>query len=235
MRSSRRFWIGGAGALLPLLVTLLAADLPGIIDHYGDYTLGTYVGTVLRYVILFAAGGIVAALNSDESSPIKLVQLGIAVPALISSYVNAQAPTTSRQPVRGAMSIFVAPAKALELPAHLDRGPAIRNAGFLDDVFKGALNPLQSILPNHVAIVPSLKEEAEAKAALARASSEKANAAAKKAEAAAEAAAANPSPELQEAARKSAVDAANAAEKATKDSEEATKALLKYMAIPRGA
>ena len=232
--ASRRFWLGGAGALLPLLVTLLAADLPGIIDHYRDYTVGTYVGTALRYVILFVAGGGVAALNSDEKSAIKLVQLGIAAPALISSYVNAQTPAAPRQPARTATSIFVSPANAFVLSSHLQVTPGIQNADFLSDVFRGAVNPLQSVPPSHVAIAPSLKEEAESKAALARESAAKAEAAAKKAKADTEAAAANPSPESQNAAKKSTAEALSAAEKAVGDAEEAGKALVRYMAVPRG-
>jgi hypothetical protein len=85
-----RFWIGGGGALLPLLVTLLAVDIGPLIDKAPHLTIGTYVGAAIRYLVLFTLGGIVAALNSDEVQPIKLVQLGIAAPALISTYVNAQ-------------------------------------------------------------------------------------------------------------------------------------------------
>jgi hypothetical protein len=92
MTTWHRFVIGGAGALLPVLATLLAVDLAYVIDHFRDYTLGIYVGTGLRYLLLATLGGAVAALNSDEKKPIKLVQLGIAAPALIASYVNAQPP-----------------------------------------------------------------------------------------------------------------------------------------------
>src|SRR5277367_3721758 len=95
----QRFWIGGGGALLPVIATLLALDLGSMIDHYKDYTVGAYVGTTIRYALLFVLGGAVASLNYDEVQPIKLVQLGIAAPALVASYVNAaQAPKTALIP-----------------------------------------------------------------------------------------------------------------------------------------
>ena len=89
MSGTKRFWIGGMGSLLPLLVTLLALDIGSVIDHPEKLTLGIYVGAAIRYITLFVLGGLIAALNSDESKPIKLIQLGIAAPAVISSFVNA--------------------------------------------------------------------------------------------------------------------------------------------------
>jgi len=99
MTWQQRFAIGGAGALLPILATLLALDIPSIIDHMHSYTVGIYVGTALRYVLLFVLGGVVAALNADESKPIKLVQIGIAAPALVAAYANAQSSPPPRPPV----------------------------------------------------------------------------------------------------------------------------------------
>ena len=146
MTHMRRFWIGGGGALLPLLVTLLALDLTSIIDNAGSYSVGTYVGTGLRYAVLFALGGIVATLNYDEKKPIKLVQLGIAAPALIASYMNAQAPaaparnTSVPAVVRVADFSFVSSAHAGEI---LDRSEQpIFVADFFRDVFRAATRPL---------------------------------------------------------------------------------------------
>lgn len=99
MSWQQRFAIGGGGALLPILATLLALDIPSIVDHIHLYTVGVFVGTALRYALLFVLGGIVAALNSDESKPIKLVQIGIAAPALIAAYANAQGSAPPKPPV----------------------------------------------------------------------------------------------------------------------------------------
>jgi len=144
MTTSNRFWIGGGGALLPLLVTLLAVDLAPLIDNAPHLTIGTYVGAAIRYLLLFAIGGVVAALNSDEIQPIKLVQLGIAAPALISSYVNAQQPkpptqTTAVQ-IRMVSLDVVSSAHAAGIGARDDR-PVVM-AQFFQDVFKSVIAPL---------------------------------------------------------------------------------------------
>src|SRR5215213_3012020 len=137
MSNTRRFWIGGAGALLPLLVTLLAVDLANIIDHYRDYSFGTYVGTSLRYLALFGLGGVVAALNSDEIQPIKLVQLGIAAPALIASYVNAQPPkiqTVQHLPLVNSQLSLAFVGSAYAGDAAPERVRTYQMAGFFSDV-----------------------------------------------------------------------------------------------------
>lgn len=148
----RRFWIGGAGALLPLLVTLLALDLPEIIDNYSELTMGIYVGTFIRYFALFVLGGVVAALNSDENRPIKLVQLGIAAPALISSYFNVESPQAvasiaSDQFTKIAIFMHTEDGFSLFSSAHASEAKQfdeqsqdriILASGFLEDIIKGA-------------------------------------------------------------------------------------------------
>jgi hypothetical protein len=148
----KRFWIGGGGALLPLLVTLLAVDLASIIDNYHLYSMGTYVGTGMRYAILFALGGIVAALNIDEINPIRLVQIGIAAPALIASYVNAQpAKAGADQPrpptTQGRLDSLslISSAHAGETVQRPDRPMLF--AGFFEDAFRAIRVPLPQIEP----------------------------------------------------------------------------------------
>jgi hypothetical protein len=231
----RRFWIGGGGALLPLLVTLLALDLVSIIDNYDKYSIGTYVGTALRYAVLFVLGGIVAALNYDEKKPIRLVQLGIAAPALVASYVNAQTPpspphrdTAVPAVVRVGDFAFVSSAHAAGIADGSQRPIVV--AEFLSDVLRAATRPL-----------PAQKEPAKPEvvvdgAKLQRAienvmkSTERATAAAEKAAADTAAAARETAPEALDTARKSTAEAANAAQKAesnTKALEETAKALTR--------
>lgn len=150
MSGWKRFWFGGCGAFLPLLVTLLAVDLSAIIDNPSKFSVGVYVGSGVRYTALFVLGGIVAWLNSDESKPIKLVQIGIAAPALIASYVNSP-------PNKGAMTVptpahafhsigFVSVAHAGDDVFPLDGTRRIIVAeSFLSDVVKGATNSLPAI------------------------------------------------------------------------------------------
>ena len=150
MSSSTRFWIGGGGAMLPLLVTLLAVDLGPLIDNAPHITVGTYVGAAIRYLVLFTIGGVVAALNSDEVQPIKLVQLGIAAPALISTYVNAQPPKppatqTAALHVSMLSLDVVSTAHAAGIGAGEDR--SIIAADFFSDVLRSAIAPLPRLEP----------------------------------------------------------------------------------------
>lgn len=133
----RRFWIGGGGALLPLLVTLIATDLSSIIDHYDQLTPGLIVGTVIRYMALFVLGGVVAMANTDERKAIKLVQLGIAAPALISSYLNVGSPSGGKVSSMVSLGV-VAEAQAAEPARRADATDGIQVAGFLRDVLRGS-------------------------------------------------------------------------------------------------
>jgi hypothetical protein len=223
MSNSRRFWIGGGGALLPLLITLLGVDLSGIIDHASDYSVGIYVGAVIRYLAMFTAGGVVAALNSDEQSPIKIVQLGIAAPALIATYVNAQtpkppppdttAPSHATSPT-GALN-FIAPAYGMDvekLPKRL-----VVAGGFFTDVLKGATNSLPAIATVSPAAKAIDKRALERAIDDARKSATEAAAAAHNAAVAADKAASQPTAEATAASKKSATDASLAAQKANSD------------------
>lgn len=218
MSNWNRFWIGGGGALLPLFVTLLAIDLTSIIDHAGSYTIGTYVGTAIRYFVLFALGGIVAALNYDEVQPIKLVQLGIAAPALIASYVNAQQPAkiaqTTTQPPRQSIMLDLSPiATAHAMDYRASDGRIVLAASFLSDVLEGATRPLPKM-----AVEPRPRDGALERAIIdARQSAAEAAAAADKAKADAARAAVEPSRDSTSAAQRSATDSLNAAQKANSD------------------
>jgi len=218
MSYATRFWIGGGGALLPLLVTLLAVDLGPLIDNAPHLTIGTYVGAAIRYLVLFTLGGIVAALNSDEVQPIKLVQLGIAAPALISTYVNAQAPkpaATQTAAVHSRMfSVdLISSAHAADAGARDDGRIVV--AQFFSDVFRAATAPLQ----RQVAPSPPPVDKAAVDRAIenARASTASATAAAEKAAADAAKLDHQSTPEAISSVQKSADDARTAAQKAQSD------------------
>ncbi len=85
MTSKKRFLLGGLGALLPVLVTVIAIDVNSI----GDFTTGNVIGFSLRYLALFLIGGFVAYLHSDEEKPYKIVEFGITAPAIITSMITA--------------------------------------------------------------------------------------------------------------------------------------------------
>lgn len=139
----KRFWIGGGGALLPLLVTLLAVDISQLVDGRASLTLGVYIGAVLRYLVLFILGGIVAWLNSDEDKPIKLVQLGIGAPAIISSLINAAPPANRTASLERHIGFaLISTAHASEADGASQAPPGIQLAGLFNDVVKGATRSL---------------------------------------------------------------------------------------------
>lgn len=160
MTATKRFFIGASGALLPLLVTLIAFDAAPLIDHPENLTLGICLGAFIRYVALFVLGGVVAALNSRETRPITLVQLGISAPALVSSFVNAQAVNATRpifppppvvtapaQRTGMSLSLIASASASQRLPApHGPKSSPIVPADFLSDIIKGATNTIPGAL-----------------------------------------------------------------------------------------
>lgn len=89
MLAKKRFLLGGGGALMPVLVSILAVDVGAQLIAGQTYSMPEIIGTGIRYAVLFIIGGLVAYLHVDEEKPFKLFELGIAAPALITSLVTA--------------------------------------------------------------------------------------------------------------------------------------------------
>ena len=115
MTQKEIFFFGAIGGILPLLVSIFTIDVVSLIED-GGLTLGNYIGYGIRVVGLVIAGGIVALVNSDVKSRITLVQLGVAAPALLTSYINASSLPESMKPhtAHAAFSI-VSAANAAEI------------------------------------------------------------------------------------------------------------------------
>lgn len=149
MGNNKRFLIGGLGALMPILVSLLAIDIGAILDDHSNLTTGNIVGFLVRYAILFLIGGFVAYLHQDEQKPFKLFEIGIAAPALISSLITAQginAPSQATIPDKAENSIpgfFISSVSASEFTQN---GPdqVIYVAGFFSDMVNGATGKVYS-------------------------------------------------------------------------------------------
>jgi hypothetical protein len=127
------FALGALGAVLPVLAGLLTVDLAGIIDNRDALTFGHYVGYCIRLVVLILLGGIVASLNQGVRQPLAIVQLGIAAPALITSYINGSSIALPKDSQKEAFAI-VSVANAAE-PARQQR--FVVAAGFFGDVISG--------------------------------------------------------------------------------------------------
>ena len=142
MSALQRFAIGGLGGLLPLVVSFLSFDPSTVITHLATLTLGIYVGYFIKTIVLFVLGGTLAAL-SDSATPWTLVQLGIAAPALITSYINGagvSGPVEGSTHATSSIAI-ISSAYAAEAPADVP----IVSVNFLGDVWRGATVPLPKI------------------------------------------------------------------------------------------
>lgn len=134
MTKGKRFAIGGMGGLLPILASLITVDLAvitALVDKQ-DVTIGLCVGYALRIVCLFVLGGVVAALNSEVVNPMALVQIGIAAPALVTSYLSGAA-LMKGQEQAGLGDLFISPAYARQVGEERYEVAG----GFLGDVING--------------------------------------------------------------------------------------------------
>jgi hypothetical protein len=84
----KRLFIGCLGALAPILVNLCVVDLNTVFSHLLPLEAFTYF---VRLIGLCAAACVVIYLNSDEFRPVKLFQLGIMAPAIITQMLNGAA------------------------------------------------------------------------------------------------------------------------------------------------
>ncbi len=86
MKTYKKIFIGGLGALTPIIMNLMVVDLEVLLINV---TLLAVLGYAIRVIILFYIGGITAFLHKDETSPVKIFELGIVAPALITAMLNA--------------------------------------------------------------------------------------------------------------------------------------------------
>jgi len=86
MKSYQRILIGALGAFTPILLNLLVADF-NVIPTLTRYDL---LGYIVRPIVLLLIGGLVGYFNKTERNMMKLFQLGIAAPALITASINAK-------------------------------------------------------------------------------------------------------------------------------------------------
>jgi nucleoside diphosphate kinase len=84
MKTKDKILIGGLGALTPIIMNLLVVDFRLL----GNLTFIAFLGYLVRVIVLFYLGGLVAYLHKSEKNPIKLFELGIVAPALITALLN---------------------------------------------------------------------------------------------------------------------------------------------------
>ncbi|MCI0489221.1 MAG: hypothetical protein L0229_21730 [Blastocatellia bacterium] len=94
--NNRKFLIGGLGALAPAIISLLVADLSAILL---GLTFLVCLGAFIKVVLLFCVGGFVAYLHKEEKNPVRIFELGILAPALITGILNANNVSASDTPI----------------------------------------------------------------------------------------------------------------------------------------
>ena len=77
--------IGGVGALTPIILNLLVVDLQ---TTFTSITVVVVVGYLIRVGVLFCIGGGMAYFHKEEKSALKLFEIGIVAPALITALMN---------------------------------------------------------------------------------------------------------------------------------------------------
>ena len=94
--SRQRFIVAGLGGVAPVLVSLIAIDLQIIMLNATVLAVLSYG---VRVLALFAIGGLVGWLHKNEVDLVKLFQIGIAAPALITAAINGRQVTVPQAPV----------------------------------------------------------------------------------------------------------------------------------------
>lgn len=134
MTSKKRFMVGGGGALMPVLISILAIDISAVLGSDSSLNALNIFGIFIRYLVLFVIGGVVAYLHEEEASTFKLFELGIAAPALLTSLISAQGIITDPNQDQ---SISFFDNISIISSAYAGTEPKIAKKSYLKDVFQG--------------------------------------------------------------------------------------------------
>lgn len=124
MDTKQRILLGAIGGLTPYLVTLLSIDFKSVV---GSYELLDWVGLVVRSLVLIFLGALVAYLHKTETEQFKVFQLGLAAPALLSTFINGNSGNNEALPTpvdnQASYSInILASAYATDVEQYVNKG-----------------------------------------------------------------------------------------------------------------
>jgi len=162
MGSLQRFYIACLGALTPIITNLLVVDLNTTLSNL---SLIEGLNYAIRLAALCASACVVVFLNSDEIRPVKLFQLGVMAPALLTSLINgatislkanAQASQTSAiqtsLPQKSEFPSFIGSAFAQAGPMTSPQTPPLK-----DCLLPAELSTSQQILKGLIGLIPDNK------------------------------------------------------------------------------
>jgi hypothetical protein len=117
MTVGQKMILGAVGAVTPLALNLLVVDQLTLVN----LTFLACIGYAIRLLVLVGLGSLIVYLNIDETNRMRIFQLGVAAPALVTALLNGANQRTllqSQQFVTPQTSgIFVASLHAQEKPA----------------------------------------------------------------------------------------------------------------------
>jgi hypothetical protein len=162
MGSLQRFFIACLGALAPIITNLLVVDLHTTLNNLSVIEGLNYT---IRLAALCASACVVVFLNSDEVRPVKLFQLGVMAPALLTSLINGAAISLKASPpaVQSAaiQSLLPQPAAFPSLIgtafAQAAPGPGPQTAPVKDCLAPAELSTTQQIFKGLIGLVPDNK------------------------------------------------------------------------------
>lgn len=148
--TAKRFAWGGAGAMAPILASLVILDIDSLVHALREVSEdGGYLvlGYSIRILVLFLLGGVWASLDKLEVEPKKLFQLGIIAPAMITGMLNASALQKERiesHPEMQASAVHfnllpISAAQADDKKSDSKKSGKTRSPSPLDQVIKGFL------------------------------------------------------------------------------------------------
>jgi hypothetical protein len=84
-----RFLWGGLGALAPSIISLAILDYSALDAYIANIQPYSLAGYAFRVTALFGIGGLWAYFHRSEVEPLKLFQLGVVAPAMITAMISA--------------------------------------------------------------------------------------------------------------------------------------------------
>jgi len=88
MSPKEKFLLGGTGALIPIISVIILSDA-SMIEKYLDTEVFSIAGYIVRYVFLFFLGAIWVYTDSSIVDRRKALEVGLAVPALLTVWISS--------------------------------------------------------------------------------------------------------------------------------------------------
>jgi hypothetical protein len=90
-----KLFLGGLGGLMPLVASFIIVDVETIASYIENFNSPGHKGIILfcgyflKALLLFGVGALWAYLHSSEENLLKIFQLGIVAPAIISGFIQS--------------------------------------------------------------------------------------------------------------------------------------------------